>query len=114
MGGARTRVFFKLDRSLMYCFSRRVLLIAYPTGLQIWDCADLSALREVFDLDLGAAEWGAHAWRRRDGRADGPCRPCGRASMEQRRGGRIEGGETLTWHAVSGFSRESICIIDMT
>ncbi len=23
----------------------------------MWDCADLSALREVFDLDLGAAEW---------------------------------------------------------
>ena len=23
----------------------------------MWDCADLSALCEVFDLDLGAAEW---------------------------------------------------------
>ncbi len=41
----------------MCCFSRRLLLIAYPTGLQMRDCADLSALREVFDLDLGAAEW---------------------------------------------------------
>ncbi|KJA24731.1 hypothetical protein HYPSUDRAFT_200291 [Hypholoma sublateritium FD-334 SS-4] len=62
----------------------RILLVAYPTGLQMWDCADLSALREVLDLDLGAAEWalmlGGAETR---GEAEGPCRPCGRASMER-------------------------------
>lgn len=51
------RVLFFVLYSFLMCFSRRVLLIAYPTGLQIWDCSDLSALREVFDLDLSAAEW---------------------------------------------------------
>ncbi|KAF8903655.1 hypothetical protein CPB84DRAFT_1773819 [Gymnopilus junonius] len=37
---------------------RRVLIIAYPTSLQIWDCADLKEVKEVLDVDFGAPEWG--------------------------------------------------------
>lgn len=47
---------------------------------------------------------GAYAWGRRDGRAEGPRRSCGRATMERRRReGRAAGSETLAWHAVRVF-----------
>jgi hypothetical protein len=32
-------------------------MLAYPAGLQIWDCSDLSAVSEVLNLNLDSAEW---------------------------------------------------------
>ena len=43
---------------LISCWEhRRVLLIAYSTSLQIWDCADLKEVKEVLDIDFSGAEW---------------------------------------------------------
>lgn len=30
----------------------RLLLLAYPSGLQVWDCSDLASVREVLNLNL--------------------------------------------------------------
>ncbi|KAJ3488016.1 hypothetical protein NLJ89_g11658 [Agrocybe chaxingu] len=35
-----------------------MLILAYPTGLQIWDCTNLSAISEVLNLNLNSDEWG--------------------------------------------------------
>ncbi|KAF8972029.1 hypothetical protein BDZ97DRAFT_2070664 [Flammula alnicola] len=46
---------------------RRVLMLAYAAGLQLWDCADLSAISEVFNLNFDSAEWALMVGDRRDG-----------------------------------------------
>ncbi|KAF8952387.1 hypothetical protein BDZ97DRAFT_1930866 [Flammula alnicola] len=46
---------------------RRVLVLAYAAGLQLWDCADLSAISEVFNLNFDSAEWALMVGDRRDG-----------------------------------------------
>lgn len=35
----------------------RFLILAYPAGLQIWDCSDLSAISEILNLNFDSAEW---------------------------------------------------------
>ena len=35
----------------------RFLILAYPAGLQIWDCSDLSAISEGLNLNFDSAEW---------------------------------------------------------
>jgi hypothetical protein len=40
--------------SLLY---RHVLVLAYPAGLQMWDCADLASISEVFNLNFNLPEW---------------------------------------------------------
>ncbi|KAA1478047.1 hypothetical protein DENSPDRAFT_632230 [Dentipellis sp. KUC8613] len=36
--------------------SRRLLLVGYPSGLQIWDCSNLESVRDI--LNLPQTEWG--------------------------------------------------------
>lgn len=38
-------------------FSRRMLLLGYSSGFQIWDCTNLGSVSEV--LNLSGPEWGA-------------------------------------------------------
>ena len=36
---------------------RSVLMLGYPRGLQIWDCANLGSVSEL--LNLAGSQWGA-------------------------------------------------------
>lgn len=56
MTGKFHSFFIPLALSLSLIFSR-FLILAYPAGLQIWDCSDLSAISEVLNLNFDSAEW---------------------------------------------------------
>jgi hypothetical protein len=34
---------------------RRILILGYSSGLQIWDCADLGSVKEIFNV---SSAWG--------------------------------------------------------
>ncbi|PFH47114.1 hypothetical protein AMATHDRAFT_68396 [Amanita thiersii Skay4041] len=36
---------------------RRLLILAYPSGFQLWDCTDLSSVTEVLNLNMNTSEW---------------------------------------------------------
>ncbi|KIM42507.1 hypothetical protein M413DRAFT_444245 [Hebeloma cylindrosporum] len=50
--------------------ARHVLILAYPAGLQMWDCADLASISEVFNLNFDLPEWELVVGRR-GARGDG-------------------------------------------
>ncbi|KAH9949200.1 hypothetical protein B0H21DRAFT_840758, partial [Amylocystis lapponica] len=40
-----------------YIFARRLLMLGYATGLQVWDCSNLGSVSEI--LNLSGAPWGS-------------------------------------------------------
>ena len=36
---------------------RRFLILAYPSGFQLWDCTSLSSVTEVLNLNTTSTEW---------------------------------------------------------
>ncbi|KAF8638773.1 hypothetical protein AX17_001968 [Amanita inopinata Kibby_2008] len=36
---------------------RRLLILAYPSGFQLWDCTDLGSVTEVLNLNVKSPEW---------------------------------------------------------
>lgn len=55
MGG--TYFPFIVLRTTNFICYRHVLILAYPAGLQMWDCADLASISEMFNLNFDLPEW---------------------------------------------------------
>lgn len=41
----------------LWVFCRRLLIVGYACGLQVWDCTNLASIDEVLNLNLDSAEW---------------------------------------------------------